>query len=113
MATRRGRRDPDVFPISFDLYSQGRLISRHSVRSPSEERKVIKATRRVYPAVTQRNRRVGGGRDVSRYDLSPAARAWMRIYREEGATPDVRKSFERLSRFDQAAIRFLLTENGR
>lgn len=51
-------------------------------------------------------------RDVSRYDLSPAARAWMNVYQEEGATPEVRATFEQLSRFDKAAIRFLLTENG-
>lgn len=52
-------------------------------------------------------------RDVTRYDLSPAGKAWIRVYREQGATSETRASFERLSRFDQAAIRYLLTDNGR
>lgn len=51
-------------------------------------------------------------RDVSRFDLSPAGKRWMSTYQREGASPEVREAFERLSRFDKAAIRFLLTENG-
>lgn len=54
-----------------------------------------------------------GGRDVSRYDLSPEGKRWMAAYQDEGASPEVRDAFERLSRFDKAAVRFLLTENGR
>jgi hypothetical protein len=51
-------------------------------------------------------------RDVSRYDLSPEAKRWMASYQDEGVTPETREAFERLSRFDKAAVRFLLSENG-
>lgn len=50
-------------------------------------------------------------RDVSRYDLSPDAKAWLHVYHDEGATPDVRRRYESLSRFDKAAIQFLLEED--
>lgn len=92
------------------------LTRRSSSRDTNAERVVSDLRANGYDAVVihdpdRKSRGRARRRDVSRYDLSPAGREWMRAYRAEGATPEVRRGFERLSNFDKAAARFLLSED--
>lgn len=42
----------EAFPVSFELWNNGKCISRHSVRDNAEKEEVVSATRRIYPEIT-------------------------------------------------------------